>query len=167
AYTLEEDPNWDTPFMGSTVHAKSLKDKGIVVRGMVSLEMIGYFADNFGSQSYPVPFLHLVYPQKGNFISIVGDTNQRQLIGEIKKAMQASVLIEVYSFSAPQITPGLDYSDHLSYWKHGYPAVMITDTAYNRNHHYHTVDDTAEKLDYPRMAQVVNGVFYYLQELSP
>jgi Zn-dependent M28 family amino/carboxypeptidase len=158
AYTLEEPPYFYTPHMGSMVHAESLRKEGVKVRLMVSLEMIGYFSDQPDSQSFPISLLRLLYPSRGNFVSVVGSVGDGFLVRRIKSTMLAASPLAVYSINAPRFVPGVDFSDHLSYWQAGYPAVMITDTAFYRNHNYHTAQDTAEKLDYQRMAMVVEDV---------
>ena len=166
AYTLEEPPFFRSEFMGSAVHARALKKEGARVRAMFSLEMIGYFSDAPGSQRFPISLLRLFYPTEGNFISVVGKVGQGLLVRRIKGAMLEASSVPVYSISAPWSIPGVDFSDHSNYWEVGYPAVMITDTAFYRNPNYHTAADTAEKLDYERMAQVVEGVHAAVNELS-
>jgi hypothetical protein len=166
AYTLEEPPYFGTPHMGSVVHAESLRKEGIAVKAMVSLEMIGYFSDAADSQNFPVSLMRAFYPSQGNFIAVVGSLGEGGLVRRVKRAMMASSSLPVYSINAPRFVPGVDFSDHLSYWKAGYEAVMITDTAFYRNHNYHTANDTAEKLDYRRMAMVVAGVYGAVIELS-
>ena len=161
AFCLEEPPFFNTPQMGSAVFARSLADAGKNVRIMVALEMIGYFSDKKGSQEYPVPLLKLFYPTKGNFIAVVDQLFSGQA-RKMKKIMRANSDIPVYSINAPPVIPGIDLSDHKSFWDHGYPAVMITDTAFFRNKAYHTRHDTADRLNYERMAQVVRGIFAYL-----
>jgi Zn-dependent M28 family amino/carboxypeptidase len=158
AFTLEEPPYFHTPHMGSTVHAESLRQQGVALRAMFSLEMIGYFDDAPDSQSFPLPLMRLFYPSQGNFISVVGGVGDGLLARRIKRAMRSATPLPVYSVNAPGSVPGIDFSDHRSYWNAGYSAVMITDTAFYRNHNYHTVSDTADKLDYKRMAMVVQGV---------
>jgi Peptidase family M28 len=159
AYTLEEPPYFRSELMGSAMHAKALKREGAVVRVMLSLEMIGYFSDVRDSQDFPSSVLSLFYPSRGNFISVIGKMGEGMLVRKIKKAMAGATSLPVYSINAPRVIPGVDFSDHLSYWREGYPAVMITDTAFYRNANYHTSGDTAERLDYRRMAQVVEGVY--------
>jgi hypothetical protein len=159
AYTLEEPPYFASPFMGSAVHAKSLSEQGIKVRLMLGLEMIGYFSDKKGSQHFPSPLLRLFYPSTGNFVALVGKLDQRSAVMEVKRAMSGVTPLPVYSINAPRIIPGVDLSDHRSYWAQGYPAVMVTDTAFYRNLNYHTADDTYEKLDFERMAMVVEMVY--------
>jgi Zn-dependent M28 family amino/carboxypeptidase len=166
AYTLEEPPFFRSEYMGSAVHARSLKRAGVSVRAMFSLEMIGYFSDDEGSQHFPNPLLRLFYPTKGNFISVIGKLGQGLLVRKIKGAMKGASSLPVYSINAPRSIPGVDFSDHMNYWDAGYPAVMVTDTAFYRNPHYHMAEDTAEKLDYGRMAQVVEGVYAAVIELA-
>lgn len=162
AYANEEPPFFRTPGMGSYVHAKSLKDEGIEISFMLSLETLGYFSDEEGSQLYPTPVLSWLYPSKGNFITLVGNLSQMSLVREVKSGMQPVMSTEVYSINAPVSVPGIDFSDHRSYWEFDYPALMVTDTAFNRNLNYHTEDDTYEKLDYERMADIVNGLYHFL-----
>lgn len=159
AFALEEPPYFRTPHMGSAIHAKSLKQQRIPIRMMFSLEMIGYFTDAPRSQRFPFSFLAAFYPSQGNFIAVVSKLSQGLVARRVKKAMRRASPLPVYSISAPRFVPGIDLSDHLNYWAAGYPAVMITDTAFYRNPHYHTVQDTAETLDYQRMAMVVQGVY--------
>ena len=166
AYTLEEPPYFGTPHMGSVVHAQSLRKAGISVKAMLSLEMIGYFSDAPESQSFPVSLLRALYPSQGDFIAVVGSLGEAGLVRHVKRAMIGSSSLPVYSINAPRFVPGVDFSDHLSYWKEGYEAVMITDTAFYRNHNYHTANDTPEQLDYRRMAMVVAGVYAAVIDLS-
>ena len=166
AYTLEEPPFFRTEKMGSFVHAKSLKDKSIAVRLMVSLEMIGYFSDEPDSQSFPVSLLSLFYPTRGNYITIVGNLDNGWTIRRAKYSMSAATDLPVYSINAPVWVNGVDFSDHRNYWHFGYNAAMITDTAFYRNPNYHTWQDTAEKLDYNRMAKVVAGVYQMTVDLA-
>ena len=166
AYTLEEPPYFGTAHMGSVMHAQSLRKDGVKVKAMFSLEMIGYFSDAPDSQSFPVSLLRAFYPSRGNFIAVVGSLGEGGMARRVKRAMIGSSSLPVYSISAPRFVPGIDFSDHLSYWKAGYAALMITDTAFYRNHNYHTANDTAEKLDYHRMAMVVAGVYGAVIDLS-
>jgi hypothetical protein len=166
AFALEEPPFFRTSHMGSAVHARSLREQGAEVRGMISLEMIGYFSDREGSQRLPSPLLKAVYPTRGDFIAVVGKTDQRRLVRAVKGAMHAAAPLPVYSFNAPRAIPGVDFSDHLNYWDAGYDAVMVTDTAFYRNPNYHTARDTPETLDYGRMAMVVRGVYEAVIALS-
>ncbi|HEX7183270.1 MAG TPA: M28 family peptidase [Thermoanaerobaculia bacterium] len=158
AYSLEEPPYFGSSRMGSAFHARSLKEKGARVRAMICLEMIGYFSDAEGSQGFPLPALRLRYPSKGNFIVVSGKLGQGRLVRRITKRMKSATPLPVYSITAPVSLPGIDFSDHRNFWAAGYEAVMITDSAFYRNPHYHTELDTPDTLDYGRMALVVEGV---------
>ncbi|HYO99877.1 MAG TPA: M28 family peptidase [Pyrinomonadaceae bacterium] len=166
AFTLEEPPYFRSPLMGSAVHAASLRSQGFAVRAMLSLEMIGYFSAQPDSQQYPLSFLKAFYPSRGNFIAIVGKMDQGRTLRRVKKAMTGASPLPVYSINAPRSIPGVDFSDHLNYWNEGYDALMITDTAFYRNPHYHSSADTPETLDYERMASVVQGVYAAVLSLT-
>jgi Zn-dependent M28 family amino/carboxypeptidase len=162
AYTLEEPPHFRSPHMGSVWHARALKAEGRDVELMLSLEMIGYFSDSPGSQAYPLAAMKLAYPDRGNFIALVGQFGDFGLSRSVKAAMSGATDLPVYSLNAPAFVQGVDFSDHRSYWAQGYPALMVTDTAFMRNRNYHRVGDTFDKLDYKRMAMVVQSVYAVL-----
>ncbi len=166
AWTLEEPPHFQTPNMGSAHHANMLRANGVTVRVAVSLEMIGYFSDAPGSQKAPLPWLTPLIPSQGNFIGVVGDLGQGGVTRAVKRAMRAASPLRVVSVNAPRWVPGVDFSDHRNYWALGWPAVMITDSANNRNPHYHQQTDLPETLDYVRMGQVVAGVFEAVHVLA-
>ena len=152
AYSLEEPPHFGTENMGSAFHAASLKKEGIAVKAMLSLEMIGYFSDEPGSQRYLLPILRAFYPSRGNFITVVGDLSNLGLVRRLKRSMGSATSLDVRSMNGPVRIPGIDFSDHRSYWAFGYPAAMVTDTAFLRNFAYHTPQDTPDRLDYSKMA---------------
>ena len=160
AYTLEEPPFFKTEQMGSFVHAKSLKDEGIKIDLMISLEMIGYFSDDPHSQSFPIGLMNLFYPETGNFIAVVSDFGSYWEARHFAKKMKQKCQVPIERLSAPAFIPGVDYSDHLNYWHFGYKAIMITDTAFLRNKNYHKITDAPGTLNYSKMAEVINGVFY-------
>ncbi len=159
AYTLEEPPYFRTEHMGSAWHASALRASGRQVQLMLSLEMIGYFSDAAGSQLYPFKPMSLLYPQRGNFIAVVSRFGDFRITRRVKAIMSGASTLPVHSINAPPVVPGIDFSDHLNYWSRGYPALMLTDTAFMRNPHYHQTTDTHEKLDYARMAKVVQGIY--------
>ena len=159
AYVLEEPPFFETPSMGSAIHAKSLADTKQDVAGVIVLEMVGFFHDEPFSQSYSLPFLYLIYPNRGNFIAVVGRWDQGAWIKKVKAGMQGTSGLGVRSIRAPMFMEGIDYSDHRSYWPYGINAAMVTDTAFLRNPAYHAAGDTPDKLDYRRMAEVAVAVF--------
>lgn len=150
--------------MGSAVHAKFLHDKGIPVKLMVSLEMVGYYSDQPNSQKFPISSLKSSYPTTGNFIIVVGRKQEMALTELMKSAMRQGSRIDVQALSAT-IMPGIDLSDHKNFWEQGYPAVMVTDTSFFRNPNYHKPTDTPEKLDYGRMAEVARGMYNVLLNL--
>ena len=166
AYTLEEPPFFATRHMGSAVHAAQLAKDHVDVSGMLALEMIGYFSDAEASQTFPVEGMGYIYPTAGNFISVVGRLDDISLTRRVKSAMTTATPLPVRSINALPLVPGLDFSDHRNFWHHGFPAVMITNTAFYRNFSYHTVDDTADSLDYQRMSQAVQGVYAAVKALS-
>lgn len=160
AYTLEEPPFFKTDNMGSAKHAQYLKENGIKLAGMVCLEMIGFFSDEKGSQNYPTPLLKIFYPDKGNFIAVVGKLGQKGMVKKVKRNIMENSNINVRSINAPTIISGIDFSDNQSYWNRGYNAVMITDTSFYRNSNYHLESDTIEKLNFDKMREVVRGVYF-------
>lgn len=162
AYSLEEPPYFRTQAMGSAVHARYLADSGIDVRGMVSLEMIGYFRDGKGTQQYPLGFLKAFYGSRGNFITSVHKVRKGQFVRQFQRDLKRAHRIPVKKFGAPAWLPGIDFSDHRNYWLQGWPAMMVTDTSFFRNANYHQKTDTPETLDFGRMAAVVDAVYHAL-----
>lgn len=165
AYTLEEPPYFRTELMGSYIHAKSLADSGVEVYGMVSLEMIGYFQDHKKSQSYPVGLLSLFYGNRGDYITLVNKFGAGKFARDFGSKFKASKAIRTKTFTGPPALPGIDFSDHQNYWKFGYSALMLTDTAFYRNKNYHQPTDTMETLDLKRMGKVIEGVYSMLIKL--
>jgi len=159
AYTLEEPPYFRTEFMGSYIHAKSLKESKAEVFGMISLEMIAYFKDEAKSQSYPLGILSVKYGNKGNYITLVKKFCSGEFVNQFSKNFKASKSILTKTFASPPSLPGIDFSDHLNYWKFDYDAMMITDTSFYRNKNYHQKTDTMETLDISRMSKVIDGVY--------
>lgn len=160
AYTLEEPPFFRTDSMGSAKHAQYLKKNDVKLAGVISLEMIGYFSNEENSQKYPTSLLKIFYPDKGNFIVVVGKFGQQGIVRKVKRNIIENSDIDARSINAPTIIPGIDFSDHLNYWRQEYEAVMITDTAFYRNSNYHLESDTIEKLDFAKMKEVVRGVYF-------
>ncbi|MCR9173869.1 MAG: M28 family peptidase [bacterium] len=163
AYTLEEPPFFRTKNMGSYVHAKSLVDDSVNVSGMVCLEMIGYFDDEKGSQEYPVGGMKAVYGSKGDYIALVSQMGPGKFVSDFNKRFNKTKRINTKEIAAPKSMTGIDFSDHLNYWLFGFKALMITDTAFFRNKHYHEKSDTMEKLDLARMADVIDAVYFALR----
>lgn len=165
AYSLEEPPFFGTEKMGSYVHAKSLYDAKIPVKGMVSLEMIGYYSDEENSQNYPVGFLKWFYGSKGNYITIAQKSLDGSFSKQFKKKAFENNSILTKSFKAPSFFGGLNLSDHRNYWQFGYSAVMVTNTAFYRNTNYHKTGDILPALNIPNIGLVVDGVYRTLKEI--
>jgi len=165
AYSLEEPPFFRTEKMGSFIHAKSLQEKNTKVKLAIVLDMIGFYSDEENSQSYPFSFMAWYYPSKANFVSIVSNLSLENILHtrDAKSIFKVSSDLPVYSINAPSFVPGIDFSDHQNYWKLGYPAIFISDTAFYRSDNYHTVKDTPNTLDYEKMAKVVEGVFEFIK----
>lgn len=165
AYSLEEPPYFKTEYMGSYIHAKSLVDSQVDVFGMISVEMIGYFRNEKKSQSYPISFLSLFYGNKGNYITLVKKFGSGKFAKQFCRHYKSTNAIRTKKITGPKALPGIDFSDHLNYWKFGFSALMITDTSFYRNDNYHEQSDTMESLDINSMAKVINGLFNTLSSL--
>lgn len=159
AFSLEEPPVFMTSRMGSFVYARSLRQRGIEIEGMISLEMLGYYSDIKGSQIYPLSIFRLLYPDKGDFIAFVGNISSRSFTKRFIRTFRSVSTFPAESLNAPSLIPGVDFSDHRSFWKFGYPAFMITDTAFYRNPNYHGPGDLPSTLDYERMEKLTIGLY--------
>ena len=158
AFAFEEPPAYRTHDMGSYHYAKSLHDGREPVEGMICLEMIGFFSDREGSQHYPLPFMNRAFPRTGNYIAMVGNRRSKGFTGRIAESFRKATDLPLITLNAPAFVVGIDFSDHWSFNKFGYPAFMVTDTAFYRNLNYHSPADLPETLDYGRMAKVVEGL---------
>ncbi|UOQ68163.1 M28 family peptidase [Hymenobacter volaticus] len=158
AYTLEEPPFFRTRQMGSYVHAQALHAAGVPVRGMVALEMLGYYDDRKGSQRYPFGPLKLLFGSRGNYVTVAQKFGNGRFGREFARRYRAAAALPVKRFKAPAWLPGIDFSDHLNYWQFGYSAVLLTDTAFYRNQHYHETTDTLDRLDMRRLGLAVDAV---------
>ncbi|MCZ4244478.1 M28 family peptidase [Pedobacter punctiformis] len=165
AYTLEEPPYFRTEFMGSYIHAKSLISRKADVLGMVSLEMIGYFKDKSKSQDYPIGLLSMFYGDKGDYITIVKKIAAGKFANQFNHIFRSARTIKTKTFTGPKSLSGIDFSDHLNYWKFGFSALMITDTSFYRNKNYHQKTDQMDTLDLNRMAKVIDAVRITLLKL--
>jgi hypothetical protein len=159
AFTLEEPPFFRTEYMGSYVHAQSLKKSGAAVSGMICLEMIGYFNEDKHSQDYPIGFLKLFYGSRGNYITVVNKFSKGRCARIFTRNMDRLAALPVKKFNGPKSLTGIDFSDHLNYWNMGFSACMITDTAFYRNKNYHQKTDTMGTLNISKMALVIDGIF--------
>ena len=165
AFVNEEPPFFFWGEMGSRVYARAARARGDDIRVMLSLEMLGCYSDEKGSQGYP-PLLGRFYPAQGDYIAFVSNLRSRRTLRNAFDAFRAASDFPAEKLAAPALVPGIGWSDQLSFWREGYPAAMVTDTAFHRYRHYHQPTDTPEKLDYARMARVVEGLAGTLQALA-
>ncbi len=156
-FVNEEMPYFRTQEMGSLQYAAALAARGERVAAMYSLETIGYYASEPGSQRYPFP-LGLLFPDRGDFLAFVGMLDARPLLRASIGSFRAHTQFPTIGGVAPAFIPGVDFSDHWAFARHGYPAIMLTDTALYRYPHYHTVRDTPDKVDTEKLARVVKGI---------
>jgi hypothetical protein len=165
AFVNEEPPFFQTRDMGSHVYARAAKEKGEQITAMISLETIGCFSDEPGSQRYPPP-MGLFYPSVGNFIGFVGDFGSRALVKRTIATFREHAKFPSEGGALPGFIPGIGWSDHWAFSEHGYPAVMVTDTAPFRYAHYHRETDTIDEVDFDRMARVVAGLVPVIEDLT-
>jgi hypothetical protein len=156
-FVNEEPPYFKTPEMGSRVYADALVARAEPVAAMFSLETIGYYLEAPGSQSFPFP-LGFFYPDRGNFLAFVANLSSRRLLHASIAAFRGEARFPSEGVAAPSLIPGVDWSDQWSFWRHGIPALMLTDTALYRYPHYHLPSDTPDKVDYARLARVTAGL---------
>lgn len=164
-FANEEPPHFRSERMGSHVMAKRLHEKNEKVCVMVSLEMLGYFDDTPGSQKYP-PILNLFYPDTGDFIAVVTNLGGRKIANHATESFQSNSHVPAFGFAGPEWISGIDFSDHMPFWNHDFPAMMLTDTSFFRNDNYHTVGDLPDTLDYVRMAETSYGVEAMLDKFA-
>jgi Zn-dependent M28 family amino/carboxypeptidase len=157
AFVNEEPPFFYFGDMGSQIYARAARLRGDDIRVMLSLEMLGYYSDSPGSQAYP-PLFRFFYPDRGNFVGFVSNLGSRRELRKVVAAFKANSDFPAERLASPSIVPGVSWSDHLSFWRAGYPGIMVTDTAFYRYPHYHAPSDTPERLNYPAMARVASGL---------
>lgn len=156
-FVNEEPPFFRTRDMGSEHAARASRQAGERIEVMFSLECVGYYDDTPGSQKYP-PVLDLFYPPQGDFVAFVGNIDNRASITRTIELFRERATLPSEGIAGPGFIQGLDFSDHLAYWNAGYPALMVTDTAFLRNDAYHTERDTSDRLDYVRVAFLADGL---------
>jgi Zn-dependent M28 family amino/carboxypeptidase len=166
SFPLEEPPTFGTRHMGSRVYAQKAWKEKEKIDGMICLEMVGYACHDPGCQNYPFPLMFFGYPKQGNFIGIVGNLSSQSLTNSLAKTFLKNPELPVVKLTVPLggwILPSVRLSDHSSFWDRGFKAVMVTDTAFFRNPHYHLASDTMDKLDYPFMAELVESLLLFFQ----
>ena len=166
SFAMEEPPVYGTRHMGSRVYAKMARRQKEKIDGMICLEMVGYSCHEPGCQGYPFPLMFMNYPKQGNFIGIVNNFKSRQLARQMTAQFQNNQQLPVVRLTVPLngwILPAVRLSDHASFWDQGFKAVMVTDSAFFRNPHYHTAADTMDKLDYEFMAELVESLLLFFR----
>jgi Zn-dependent M28 family amino/carboxypeptidase len=164
AFALEEPPAYGTRYMGSRVYADGATKESMDIDGMICLEMVGYTCREPGCQRYPFPLKFLGYPKEGSFIGIVGNVSSLGFTRKLLKSFKNNPNLPVVSLTVPfdgWIMPAVRLSDHASFWSKGYRAVMLTDTAFFRNPHYHLPSDTMQTLDFSYMAELVQNLISF------
>jgi len=155
AFNLEE-----LNMIGSAHFAKRLKSQGAEIRAMVSLEMVGYTDSGAGGQKYPAG-LSWLYPDRGDFIGVVGNWRSATVLRRVAASMRQVKGLPVETLTVLGngfLVPAVRLSDHSPFWDLGYPALLVTDTSFFRNPHYHRASDTVDTLDLDFMAKVCQGV---------
>ncbi len=164
-FTNEEPPYFWTKDMGSFVYAKQLHQQGANIVAMLSLETMGYFSDIEKSQRYPFP-IGLIYPNQGNFIGFIGNVQSGDLVRKAIASFRNHAQFPSEGASLPDWISGIGWSDHWSFWQQGYPAIMVTDTATYRYPHYHTEQDTLDKINFDKFTRVVTGLTEVIFDLA-
>ena len=166
-FALEEPPAYGTRYMGSRVYAEQARHRNEQIDAMMCLEMVGYTCSEPRCQSYPFPLMFFGYPKEGNFIGIVGNFDSRDLTRKLFDSFQKNPHVPAIKLTVPfngWIMPAVRLSDHASFWDEGYKAVMITDSAFYRNPHYHLPSDRMDTLDFRFMAQLVQSLATFLAQ---
>ena len=165
-FVNEEPPYYRTPDMGSLRYVKRLVERNEKVKGMLSLETLGAFYDEPGSQTYPPPF-GLFYPSTANFVAFIGLPGSRTFLHEVLEPFRRTTAFPSLGGISTDYIPGIGWSDHWSFSQQGYPAVMVTDTALFRYRHYHLPTDTPDKIDYAKLARITKGMERVVREIAP
>ena len=165
AFANEEPPFFKDKDMGSAVYARAAAGRKEEIKAALVLEMIGYFSERRLSQRSP-PLIGPFFPGRGNFIAQVSNFASRELAAANDKAFRAASSLPLRTVTLPAFVPGVDYSDHRSFWKAGYKAVMFTDTAFYRNANYHKASDLPATLNYEYMAAFLDGMKGIVDDLA-
>ncbi len=167
AFANEEPPFFQTANMGSMAYAAHCRARGDSITAMICLEMLGYYSDEDDSQQYPAVLgavLRQFFPSRGDFIGLTANLRSIRLLRRVTGAFRRATQFPSQGAVLPEVLSGM--SDNYAFWRHGYPAVMVTDTAMFRNPYYHTPEDRPDTLDYARMARVVAGLEAVMMELA-
>jgi Zn-dependent M28 family amino/carboxypeptidase len=165
AFTNEEPPFFPRGRPGSMLYAREARRRGDAIRLMIALETIGSYSSTPGSQRYP-PLFRYFFPDRGDYIAFVSNFRSRKPMRRLAQAFRASTDFPLQHVATSALVPGVAWSDHLSFWRKHYRAMMITDTAFYRCPYYHTTQDTPEKLNYDEFARMLNGLYRALRRMS-
>jgi Zn-dependent M28 family amino/carboxypeptidase len=165
-FTLEEPPAFNTQYMGSYIFARDAKKRGEKIHLMIALEMLGYFSEDKNKQEFPFLLMRLFYPTTPNFILVVGNLASKHLVKLTGDKLNKVCDLQVETLTVPSFFPGVGLSDNGSFWKMGFNAIMITDTAIYRNPNYHTTHDSIDTLDFNKMTSLCEGLVEAIKELS-
>ena len=166
-FTTEEPPAFGSPYMGSRIYAHRAKQAGQRILGMLCLEMVGYYTQAPGSQYIPLTLRFMGFPTTGNFIGLVSDRRSKPLLTRLDRAIKQGCRLPTVTLAVPfsgNLLPDVRLRDHASFWDEGFPAVMLTDTAYMRNPNYHGPGDVIETLDLDSMTELTLGLVNFLRQ---
>jgi hypothetical protein len=169
SFPCEEPPHFYTQTMGSEVYAQGCRARGEQIVGMICLEMVGYYLDTPGSQDVPpaIPFfLRWLFPSRGDFLAAVSNLRSWRFLRGFRRGFKRATGLRLFAIALPEWVHEIRLSDNSSFWDNGYPALMVTDTSFLRNPHYHAATDTAETLDYERLAAATVGVVGAVEEVT-
>lgn len=157
SWSTEEPPAFTTRDMGSYRYLRLLRERGVKIHGLLNMDMVGYFNPKAGSQLFP-PLLSALHPDTGDFVSLAGNLSSLGLLRSVEASWKKASALPVEPVFLPSVASALFLGDHLNFWFAGERAVFITDTAYFRFPYYHRYEDTPEKLDYEKMAELTRAV---------
>ncbi|MDO4570776.1 MAG: M28 family peptidase [Planctomycetia bacterium] len=158
SWDTEEPPFFATDEMGSFVHAQDIARRGVRLRAVLCLDVVGYYSSRPGSQEYPVAGMEWIYGSKGDFLAIIGRLNSAHAMGILKRAIESDALPVRALPLTESLATETDFSDHRNYLDFQCPVLFLTNTAFYRTPHYHEPTDTWEKLDYTKMAHIALGL---------
>lgn len=164
-FANEEPPYFQTDDMGSLVYARALATANTNVTSMVTLEMLGFYTDEPGTQDVPLGLAGL-FPDTGNFVAFISDVPSSSVLDEAHAAFLGASGFPAEKLAAPGNLPEAGFSDHWSFWQAGYRALMVTDTAFFRNENYHEGTDTFDTLNYARFGAMFPGLVGMVEALA-
>jgi len=143
--------------MGSLHYAHALASERRHVVAMLSLDSLGHYSEQSGSQRYP-GVVSAFFPSTGNFLAFVGNDDSTDLVHRSIRVFRRTTRFPSEGLSLNGELQGVGWSDHWSFWQIGVRAIMLTDTAAFRDRHYHRATDTPERLSYQHLARVTLGI---------